>query len=106
MIRLSLDPDGQTVTLRLTEYLGGERFAAYRDICAAHGARYVPANKANRAAVESVLSIVTALRAADLQVDLDPQIADRLSAEADEATRLLTAGQARLAAADRLLAPI
>lgn len=105
MIRLSLDPDGQTVALRLTEYLGGERFATYRDICAAHGARYVPANKTNRAAVEAVLSIVAALRAAELQVDLDSQIADRLSAEADEATRLLTAGQARLAAADRLLAP-
>ena len=102
MIRFALDPDGQTVSVSLTEYLG-DRFGAYRDLCSYHGARYVPGQKCNRLSVESVVPLMSALREKGFVVDLDPLIATRLAAEAEEATKLLTQGRARLEAADRLL---
>jgi len=104
MITLTLDPDGQTVTLRLTEYLGGERFNAYRQTCLDHGGRYVPAQKATRCPVEAVPGLLRAFAAAGLAVTLDPRISEHLQAEAQEATSLLDAGRARLQAANAQLA--
>ena len=74
MIRFALDPDGQTVSVSLTEYLG-DRFGAYRDLCSYHGARYVPTAKCNRLSVESVVPLMSALREKGFVVDLDPLIA-------------------------------
>jgi hypothetical protein len=104
MIQLTLDPTGETVTLKLTAYLGGDRFGAYRDVCFSNGARFVPAEKANRAPVDAVPQILAGLTDAGLPVEVDRAVAERLREQAAEATALLSAGRERLAKVDVALA--
>lgn len=104
MIRIDLDPQGDTISLRLTEYLGSDLFPKYRDACASVGARFVPTEKLNRAPVEAFAAIVAAFEQAGLPFASDPALIGKLQEAASEAEQLLKAGQDRLKAAQEILA--
>jgi len=103
-VRITLDAEGSTVTLTLTGYLGGAKFGGYRDAVAGCGARYVPAERCNRAPVEAVPQLLRALDVAGLGVSTDEALVARLREKADDARQLLDEGRARLAAVDAALA--
>lgn len=102
-IQITLDPQGDTVTIKLTAYLG-DQFSAYRNACYAVGARYVPAEKVNRVAVEAVPDLLAAFADAGLTAGVDSALADRVAQQADEAQALLQAGRDRVEATEKTLA--
>lgn len=98
MIHLTLDPNGDTATASLTRYMGRDRFEAYRQICYAVGARYVPADRANRMPIGAVPQFLDEIDRAGFGAEIDDSIAVRIREMADEAKELLEAGRARLQA--------
>lgn len=102
-IQITLDPQGDTVTIKLTQYLG-DGFAAYRTACFSVGARYIPAEKLNRVAVEAVPQLLAALADAGLTAGVDAALAAKIASQADEANALLQAGKDRVEATEATLA--
>jgi SWI/SNF-related matrix-associated actin-dependent regulator 1 of chromatin subfamily A len=102
-ITITLDPQGETVTIKLTAYLG-DRFSSYRDACSAVGARYVPSEKCNRVSVDATPDLLNSLSDNGLTAGIDKALADRIAAQADEATALLQAGKDRVEATEKALA--
>lgn len=102
MIKITLDPGGDTVTLKLTEFLGKEKFGEFRQACIANGARYVPSEKANRASISALPALLQDLR--ELGVQVGPRVREALDQEVEEAEALLAQGRARVLAAEADLA--
>ena len=103
MIRLTLDPSGDSVTSSLTAYLG-DNFGSYRNACVNAGARYVPSERVNRIPVASVGNLITELDKAKLPVEIEANVAKVLKAEAARAGELLAAGRERVETAKARLA--
>ena len=102
MISMRLEPDGETVVLELTAYLG-QRFDTYRSICSQVGARYDYDRKLTYASVSVLPQLLALFSEAELAVGVDEPVRALLASQADEARRALEAGRARLAAAEALL---
>lgn len=95
MIRIAIEPDGQSVAVSLTRFLG-DRFRDYLAACSEAGARYVQSRKCNVLPVSGVPALLAALSRAQLPIEVAPELAEALAAEAAEATALLSAGRERL----------
>jgi len=102
MIRMTLDPDGEAVTLELEGWLG-DRFDAYRSICSEVGARYDFDRKVTKASTSVLPLLLQRLAAADMEVAVDTPVAAWLKAQADAARETLSQGLSRLEASERLL---
>lgn len=97
MIKIAMEPDGQSVVVSLTRYLG-DRFRDYLAACSEAGARYVASRKANLLPMSGVPALLAALGRAELPVETMPEVAQALTNEANEATALLSAGRERVEA--------
>lgn len=104
MIRLKLDPQGDTANASLAKFLGRDRFELYRNACYAVGARWVPDEKVNRLPVGSIPQFLEELDKVGLAVEVDQSVADLLKEQAEEAKKLLDEGRARVEAANERLA--
>ncbi len=96
-IRLALEPDGQSVVVSLTAYLG-DRFSAYRAACAEAGARWVAGRKVNVAPTTAIPTLLAAFARAELPCEVTADVRAALESEAAEAMALLNAGRARVEA--------
>lgn len=99
MIQIRLDPQGDSVVLTLSDYLGPELFGVFRGICHEHGARYRPVTRDNVAPVDALPGILASLRDSKLGVEVDDQVRAALDDAAKEAGDLLSAGRERVEAA-------
>jgi len=99
MIEIKLDPEGTSVTMKPVSFLGRDKFPLYRDACYQNGAKFIPAERINRAPLSQVADLLQSFKDAGLDCQVDPSIVDALRSEADAAVELSESGTAALEAA-------
>jgi len=102
LVKIELDPQGETVKVSLTGHLG-PAFPAFRAACIAVGARYVPEEKCNRLPLGGLPQLLQELDKGGVGAAVDAAVASRLAEEAGEAQRLLAEGRERLRASEARL---
>lgn len=96
MIHVSPTPQAPgLVDIRLKGYLG-DKFVAYRDICRALGARYVPSESCNRIVASEFPKLLEEFKKASLPVTIDEKILDAVKAELSAAKEVVNQGKATL----------
>lgn len=106
MIVVKLESGGESVNLSLTGFLGGARFEAYRAACSEAGGRAVKRTTGwvNVVPLSGLGSLLARFSNDNLPVQVAPEVAAQLEAEADGAAAALTAGRSRLEVAQKRLA--
>jgi SWI/SNF-related matrix-associated actin-dependent regulator 1 of chromatin subfamily A len=103
-VTLTLDNEGQTITVKLARYLG-DRFNDYRNACSNAGATYVYAEKVNRVTVEALSALIRELNAAGLVFQSDANVSARLKDEVKEVKEKVEGARERTTAINARLAP-
>lgn len=78
-------------------FLGGNWFNSYRAACTDAGSRYDRENKANRCSFDALPRLIKELKANDFVVSVDPDLAERMRAEAAAAAKTDTTTVDRIA---------
>lgn len=103
MAKIRLVLVGDKIRATPVEYLGGDLFARYRTACEKGGARYNGDFRCNEVRTIAVATFLKALRDAKFDLDITPDLAAHLQAQADAAKADVIAADTRAFAVDAKL---